>query len=91
MTQEHQVKPWLFHLFSNGRDIEFHRVPAASDPSKRRDGRVAVPWALQGERDPNSPEWKVLIFVRADVSDKEIMDEINKAQTYWREQTERIQ
>ena len=30
----------------------------------------------------------VLIFVRGDVPDDKIMSEINKAQTYFREQTE---
>ena len=44
-------------------------------------------WAMHLDIDGSDPA-SVLIFVRGDVPDDKIMSEINKAQTYFREQTE---
>ena len=92
MTQEHRKHPWLFYLESDGIDMLFRRVPAdfMSNP-KEVDGDIVIPWGLYGETDPDSPPWKVLIFVKGNTPSEEIMHEINKAQTYWREQTEKQQ
>ena len=45
-----------------------------------------LPWGLHSDFDQDNVN--VLIFVRGDTAKTEIMDAINKAQIYWREQTE---
>lgn len=70
--------PYLFELESDGQDIHFKRVTNQSSS--------LLPWGLHSDFDQDNVN--VLIFVRVDTDKTEIMDAINEAQTYWREQTE---
>ncbi len=71
--------PYLFHMASDGRDIHFSRI-GANDTRPR--------WGLHS--DFSEGIGNILIFIRGDTPSSEIMDAINRAQTYWREQTEPI-
>ena len=70
--------PYLFKLETDGQGIHFRRVTNKL-PS-------VLPWGLHSDFDQDNVN--VLIFVRGDTAKTEIMDAINKAQFYWREQTE---
>ena len=78
-------KPFMFDLMSDGMDLHFIRLKSDQDTQP-------TSWGLFADLDyPEATEpWRCLIFVRADISEAEIMDEINNAQTYWREQTEPV-
>ena len=75
--------PYLFNLQHDGRDLAFTRLRPGEQPSPSS-------WGLHADLDYPAPDepWHVLIFVRVDTPDDQIMNEINKAQTYWRKQTQ---
>ncbi len=77
------VKPYLFSLDHDGQDLHFRRVQPGAP-------RLPSEWGLHADLDYPAPDapWNVLIFVRVDTPANQIMDGINKAQTYWRQQTE---
>ena len=80
-----QKKPFCYALIRRGKahqDLLFKRLYGTST------GKCAFNlWAMHLDIDTSDPA-SVLIFVRGDVPDDKIMYEINKAQTYFREQTE---
>ncbi|MDE0004963.1 MAG: hypothetical protein OXQ29_19910 [Rhodospirillaceae bacterium] len=97
---EPQAKPFLYVLVRGGpdnQDLNFKRIPG-TDPveflAERLGRNPTAPinlWALMLDIDDPTPA-TALIFINAmgsyAVGAEKIMDEINKAQTYWREQIE---
>ena len=70
--------PFLFDLHNReGRDLLFLRVGEGA----------AGRWGLHMDLDNSEPE-SVLIFVRTDIPADRIVHEVQKALTYWRQQTE---
>ncbi|MDE0093269.1 MAG: hypothetical protein OXO49_02050 [Gammaproteobacteria bacterium] len=86
MKLSKQKLPFIFNLIRfneshqqdiSGQNFYFERVAKG----KRR------MWATHIDIEDPTPA-KVIIFVRTDVKRQEIVDEINKAQTFFREQVE---
>ena len=83
-----QRKPFRYTLELCGpenQDMLFKRMDHIRPVTANDVSRL---WAVHMDIADPKPE-KVLFFVRTNVPREEIMDEINKLQTYWREQTER--
>ncbi len=79
-TKKNRRWPFLFDLLNReGRDLLFLRV---------QDG-AAGRWGLHMDLDNSEPE-SVLVFVRTDIPTDRIVHEVQKALTYWRQQTEPI-
>ena len=82
-----QKKPFCYALMRRGKghqDLLFKRLYS------NRTGRCASNlWSMHLDIDDSAPA-SVLIFVRGNVPKDKVMSEINKAQTYFREQTEEV-
>ncbi len=81
-----QKKPFLYTFHWCGdrkQDMLFKRIWGSA--KNYQGSRV---WGIHIDIEDPTPE-SVIIFVRADIREEEIMDKINKAQTYFREQVEK--
>lgn len=80
-----QKEPFYYALIRRGKaeqDLLFKRLY-----TKRKAGSISKFWEMHLDIDA-TPTPSVLIFVRGDMPRNKIMSEINRAQTYFREQTE---
>ena len=80
-----QKEPFCYALIRRGKaeqDLLFKRLYI-----NRKDLRGHKFWEMHLDIDA-APTPSVLIFVRGDLPQNKIMSEINRAQTYFREQTE---
>ena len=70
--------PYLFELETDGQDMNLRIIVSKASTN--------MPLVLHSDFDRVSVN--VLILVKEDTPETEIMDAINRAQVYWREQTE---